>query len=78
MRKKHEKAGDAWSGVSCASTTDSYDSARSSSVGVNRTGSMFGNDVRFGYTGAVDPEAGRMTGDVSVMGFGSGFTGTKQ
>jgi len=36
------------------------------------------NDLQLSYGGVVDSTGARMEGDVSVMGFGSGFKGTKQ
>ena len=36
------------------------------------------NDLQLDYSGVVDAAGARMEGDVSVMGFGSGFKGTKQ
>jgi len=36
------------------------------------------NDLQLSYSGVVASTGARMEGDVSVMGFGSGFKGTKQ
>jgi len=36
------------------------------------------NDLSLGYSGAVDTTGARMEGDVSVMGMGAGFKGTKR
>lgn len=36
------------------------------------------NDLQLSYSGVVDATGARMEGDVSAMGFGSGFKGTKQ
>ncbi len=40
--------------------------------------SLGGTNVQFTYSGAVDATGTRMEGNVSVMGFGAGFKGTKQ